>query len=57
MHVREEDAEAAAEQYAHMTPSWSVLTGGPALAVAGGGELDAADVEEFAEPDLEDLPV
>ncbi|MEU8360441.1 FtsK/SpoIIIE domain-containing protein [Nonomuraea sp. NPDC048882] len=57
VHVREEDAEAAAEQYAHMTPSWSVLTGGPALAVAGGGELDAADVEEFAEPDLEDLPV
>ncbi|GAA3247943.1 FtsK/SpoIIIE domain-containing protein [Nonomuraea helvata] len=54
VHVLEEEAEAAAGRYADLAPSWSLLTGGPAIDV---GELDESEVEEFTEPDLEDLPV
>jgi S-DNA-T family DNA segregation ATPase FtsK/SpoIIIE len=57
VHVLEEEAEAAAEQFADLAPSWALLTGGPALPMVGMGELDAAEVEEFTEPDLEDVPV
>ncbi|GAA3559721.1 FtsK/SpoIIIE domain-containing protein [Nonomuraea rosea] len=57
VHVLEEQAETAAEQFAELAPSWALLTGGPALPLAGAGELDAAEVEEFTEPDLEDVPV
>jgi S-DNA-T family DNA segregation ATPase FtsK/SpoIIIE len=56
VHVSEEEAEAAAEQYAHLAPSWALLTGGPAIEVVDISELERA-VEEFTEPDLEDLPV
>ncbi|MEV4017668.1 FtsK/SpoIIIE domain-containing protein [Nonomuraea angiospora] len=54
VHVLEEEAEAAAEQYADLAPSWSLLTDGPAIDI---GELDESEIEEFTEPDLEDLPV
>lgn len=50
--VLEEHAEVCARQYAELTPSWARLTAGAAPAA----ELDAAELEEFTEPDLEDLP-
>ncbi|WP_346434182.1 FtsK/SpoIIIE domain-containing protein [Nonomuraea composti] len=56
VHVTEEEAEAAAEEHAGLAPSWALLTGGPAIEVADAAELEQA-VEEFTEPDFEDLPV
>jgi len=32
VYVSEEEAEAAARRFAHLTPTWSVLTSGPAAA-------------------------
>ncbi|GAA1516678.1 FtsK/SpoIIIE domain-containing protein [Sphaerisporangium rubeum] len=52
-HVLEEQAEAAAAEYAHLAPSWAELTRG---AVAS-DDLDPDEVDEFTAPDLEDLPV
>ncbi|MDP4507011.1 FtsK/SpoIIIE domain-containing protein [Nonomuraea turcica] len=57
VHVVEEEAEAAAERYADLTPSWALLTGGPAIDVGDPGELAEEELAEFSEPDLEDLPV
>ncbi|WP_226874293.1 FtsK/SpoIIIE domain-containing protein [Microbispora sitophila] len=53
VHVTEEQAEAAAAAHAHLTPTWAQLTRGAAAT----SDLDPSEVEEFTEPDLEDLPV
>ncbi|WP_379518469.1 FtsK/SpoIIIE domain-containing protein [Nonomuraea insulae] len=56
-HVLEEEAEAAAEAYAHRAPSWQSLTAPFAGDAEQAAELDESEIEEFTEPDLEDLPV
>ncbi|GII65636.1 conjugal transfer protein TraS [Sphaerisporangium krabiense] len=53
VHVTEEQAEAAAAEYAHLTPSWADLTRGAGSA----GDVDDSEMDEFTIPDLEDLPV
>jgi S-DNA-T family DNA segregation ATPase FtsK/SpoIIIE len=47
VHVLEEEAEAAAERYADLTPSWSLLTDGPVI------DIDDSELDDYADPDMD----